>query len=470
MADTGRSVDRPDALALPTMVRVVDGVSALLIVTGESLGGWLLPGWSIAWFSPLFLMGVALLVARHAWRRTPSILSHIAPRLIGTGDPASRRIARIALGSRATVLLVGAIAVATLGYTLKPGQPRLSHNEIWNLPARWDAGWHLGIARGGYEYSRELEGRQQPVAFFPLYPLAARLAGDLVTVPAKLLRDPTLFGNGNTRVAWGGVLVSIACFVLACQRVYLVARESVGDEGGLRTVVLMCCYPFALFFSAAYSEGLFLLCLVSAVLAWQRRAYGTAFLWGVALGLARSNGWTAACALAIDAVMRRSGRRALLASTGPLLGMGLFSGYILTLTGDPFAWARAQGAWGRALTPTAFIERRWDEIVRQGVLQYVVRDPVDAITGLVILSALSLAGYLFWQRKWLFGALIVVYLLPAIVIDLPATGRMTAVLFPLFIALASLASSPRLFWSVAVIFTLLQALLTVHHYTWRPPF
>ena len=45
-----------------------------------------------------------------------------------------------------------------------------------------------------------------------------RVAGDLVTLPARLLRDPTLFGNGNTRVVWGGALVAVLAVTLALVR------------------------------------------------------------------------------------------------------------------------------------------------------------------------------------------------------------------------------------------------------------
>ncbi len=73
------------------------------------------------------------------------------------------------------MLLVATLAISTLGYSnVVPF--RIAKGEIANLPARWDAGWYLGIARTGYEYDRRARG-QQNVVFFPAYPLLMRTAG-----------------------------------------------------------------------------------------------------------------------------------------------------------------------------------------------------------------------------------------------------------------------------------------------------
>lgn len=457
--------------AVPTKVRIADAMGLVLTLGGESLSAILGVRATVGWFSPFFVAGVAILAIRHVTYPSPNVLRRARSWLFyERGEPSLRRVAKMALFSRVAVLAAGLTAAALVGYTLMPLQPRFSHNELWNLPGRWDAGWYLGIAREGYEWRPELEGRQQPIAFFPLYPGIVRIAGDLVTVPAKLLQDPDIFGNGNTRVLWGGVLVSIACFVFASQRIYLIARHYLNPELAVRSVLLMAAYPFALFFGATYSEALFLLCLSSTVLAWLEGNMRSAFLWGVATGLARSNGWTAALALASDAVIRKRGWRAVGASTGPLAGMGAFSMFVYWLTGDPWSWARAQEAWGRTFAPFDFITRRATSISDHGLIGYITREPVDAITAVATAMSLVLSGVLLGQRKWLLGILAIGYILPAILIDLPAAGRMTAVVFPLFICLASLIHSSRVFWAVAGVMWILQLALAMAHYTWRPPY
>ena len=46
-----------------------------------------------------------------------------------------------------------------------------------------------------------------------------RVAGDLLTLPAKAARNPEFLGGGNARVLWGGVLVSVVCFGLALRNI-----------------------------------------------------------------------------------------------------------------------------------------------------------------------------------------------------------------------------------------------------------
>lgn len=456
---------------LPRVVRTADAVGILLFVFGESLGALIFPRWTIAWFSPFFLLGVLVLLVRHSVHFSPTVFRRITDGLREKrSDSNVRLISRLALASRVSALAIGLAAVGLVGYTLQPFQPRLSHNELWNLPVRWDAGWYMGIARGGYDWREELEGRQQSIAFFPLYPIAVRVGGDMVTVPAKILRDPELFGNGNTRVVWGGVLISIVCFTFAVRRLYILTRDLIDDYTAFRTSLLLITYPFALFFSAAYSEALFLLCLVSTVLAWERGQTRDAFWWGLATGLARSNGWAASAALLLDAAFRWRSMRRFLAASGPVLGMCLFSLYIYWLTGDPFSWARAQQGWGRALDPLATVTRRATAISDLGMLGYVQTDPVDALTALSIIVAVATAGFLLFNRRWLYGVLILAYIAPAVLIDLPAAGRMTAPAFPIFLVLASWLKWRPAFWVTAALFGLGQAFLAARFFTWRTPF
>jgi hypothetical protein len=48
-----------------------------------------------------------------------------------------------------------------------------------------------------------------------------------------------------------------------------------------------------------------------------------------------------------------------------------------------------------------------------------------------------------------------------------STGRLTATLFPLFIWLGAITR--RATWAAVLIFAMLQGLIAVLFYTWRPP-
>jgi hypothetical protein len=372
------------------------------------------------------------------------------------------------------VLGIGLAAALLIGYTLAPFQFRVSHDELQNLPARFDAGWYLTIARRGYQWRAELRGHQQSIAFFPLFPMAMRIAGDIVTIPARLLRDPLMIGGGDARMLWGGVLCSIACFGLALPKVYERGVIDLGDAAGAgRSVLLLATYPFAVFFSAPYSEALFLLASVATTLAWSKGELRRALWWGLAAGLARSNGWTLSVPLLLDAAFgagrRDQTRIRLLVAMGPVLGASVFSLYVYGLTGNPVDWIHAQQGWGRALTPLAFVTRRGASIGELGFLGYIAGDPVDAITGVCVLLTLGTSLALIWRRDWLNGMLGLCYLAPALLIDLPAAGRMTAVVFPTFVALARLLRGAP-YVGVVVAFALVQAYLAARFFLWRPPF
>ncbi len=454
---------------------LLDSTGIGCLVLGETIGGLLFPRCSFLSFTPTFWAGVAVLTLRHVIWPRPSLFAALANRVRAYWrEQGVARTWSVALASRVAVLAVGVLVVLGVGYTLRPLQFRVSRNELVNLPARFDAGWYLGIARHGYQWRPELRGHQQNVAFFPVYPALMRVGGDVLTIAAKVTRNPRLFGGGDARMLWGGALVSVLCFGWALRQVMLLAQLE-QPEGSVpaRGVMLLAAYPFSLFFSAPYPESVFLLVLASTVLAWNRGDMRSAGLLGALAGFTRSNGWTVSAALLTELILGPRPRdRTLprfLVAVCPLFGAALFSAYVWHLTGDPFEWTRAQEGWGRQVALTGFLAHRIDAIQNGGLLAYLMRDPVDAITCGCTAWMLVMAAVLAVRRRWLYSALIVFYLLPAIAIDLPALGRMTAVLFPAFIASASLVRG-RAYAALVVLLGVGQAFLAGRFFLWQPPY
>jgi Gpi18-like mannosyltransferase len=380
----------------------------------------------------------------------------------------------VALTTRLAIFIVCALTVTTLGLTLKPFQFRISRHAIENLPARFDAGWYLGIARRGYVWSEEKIHRPQNVAFFPLYPMLMRVGGEIVTIPAKIANAPEMLGGGDARVIWGGVLVSLICFTIALGRVQDLAQFITGDGQAARaTVLLQAVYPFGIFFGQAYSEALFLLAAVSMTLAWKQQRLGSALGWGLAAGLTRSNGWTLSLAFLLDLVVSRSSSsrgRQIAAALAPLAGAALFTLYVWQLTGHPLAWVQAQEAWSGQFRPFAFITSRVDLIAMTGIWGYVTGEVVDVVTVLSVLASLAAAILLTLRREWLLAAIVVVYLAPAIVLNMTALGRMTSVLFPVFIAVAPLLKTRWLLYVVAGAFVICQWYFAARFSLWLTPY
>ena len=68
------------------------------------------------------------------------------------------------------------------------------------------------------------------------------------------------------RVFWAGVVISVIAFAWASDYLVRLARETIGEDRASAAVALMAAYPFAVFFSAPYTESLFVLGAVGGVL------------------------------------------------------------------------------------------------------------------------------------------------------------------------------------------------------------
>ena len=132
--------------------------------------------------------------------------------------------------------------------------------------ARWDSVWYLAIAHDGY-------GAAGRPAFFPLYPLLARAGGWVV---------------GSPLVA--GALVSIACLVAGLAALYELTRLELGGEAARWTVIALAASPMSFFFSAVYSESLFLALSAGALLAARRGRWWWAGALGALAAATRSAG------------------------------------------------------------------------------------------------------------------------------------------------------------------------------------
>jgi mannosyltransferase PIG-V len=160
-------------------------------------------------------------------------------------DRAALRVTWQALcGSRLVVLISGVLAVLSFGNapnwtSFDPAGLTAPFGYFGNLLAapfaRWDSVWYLAIAQGGYDHE------PARTAFLPLYPLAVRGVG--VALGSDLI---------------AGVLVSLLAFAVALMLLYRLVALELGAELARVTVLLIAFCPMAYFFSAVYSESLFL--------------------------------------------------------------------------------------------------------------------------------------------------------------------------------------------------------------------
>ncbi len=212
--------------------------------------------------------------------------------------------------------------------------------------ARWDSVWYLAIAQGGYGH----QGSR--TAFFPLYPLVLRGLG--VVLGSELL---------------AGVVVSLVAFAIALTLLYELVSLELDDERARVTVMLVAFCPMAYFYSAVYSESLYLALSLGCILAARRGSWASAGLLGALAATSRNSGIMLIVPVVLlflygprgDSAVRgprRAGwRRALpcYRLTPRILwallipaGLGAYIGWLALSTGDGLAPFHAQQVWFRS--------------------------------------------------------------------------------------------------------------------------
>jgi hypothetical protein len=231
--------------------------------------------------------------------------------------------------------------------------------------ARWDGVWYLVIARYGYRPDLGITSRD---AFFPLYPLALRSV-------SWLGPPPILAGVLVSVVAFGFALYGI--HRLATLELARYARPTLDGERLARAaqlaVLLTAFAPMAFFFSAVYSESLYL--ALSVGLFWSAR-HGR-WAWVGVLGALAGATRSAGLVLLLPALMlylygpredrppdypggvgprlrvplrmrpRYRLRRDLLWLGLLPVGVVLYGSYLALAGGDPLAPLHAQEVWSR---------------------------------------------------------------------------------------------------------------------------
>jgi Mannosyltransferase (PIG-V) len=285
------------------------------------------------------------------------------------GAAAASHAARWALvavvASRLLVLAAGVLGRWALGPRYHHGEAASSVGALLRFPHRyfvdpwvqWDSYWFLRVARGGYRGI----GR---AAFFPLYPLLLR-AGHLTDLRYGLV----------------GMVVSVACFAAAAAVLFKLVAADAGEDAALWSVVFLSFACTSFFFSAVYSESLFLLLTLAAFAAGRRGHWALAGAAGLLASATRSAGVLLLVPLVWMWVEQRRGRALRLPGARPdpgpaglsaprpspwslgwlLLvpaGVGLFMAYTRVRFGNALLFMTAERHWDRRLhLPTTAVVR-----------------------------------------------------------------------------------------------------------------
>ena len=349
---------------------------------------------------------------------------------------------RLFLWSRGALWLLAVVVVVVFDGSLNARRGEWDSGRLHDLGvavdvwARWDSDWYLRIAAHGYSWPSSTP------AFFPLYPL-------LIAGGGRVLLGHDLLA---------GVLISLAAGTAAFALLYRLTVERLDEQAARRTVLFLAVAPTSLFFGAVYSESLFLLLAVlSFVLAERGRLAGAGAAAGLAL-LTRSAGVALLPALVVFAWRQPQRLRALAGvAIAPLL-FALYPALLALWIGRPRAFLDAQQVvWERRLSPAGPLGG-----LAAGIQHHAVPDVSVAVALLVL-------GVVAWRRL---GAPYGLYALASVALPLSFVSdkvplwsiqRFAVVVFPAFMALATVARTRR---ATIVIATLLAAGLCVYVVRW----
>jgi len=226
------------------------------------------------------------------------------------------------------------LAAAFVAEYLIPRNPKLplEHGPILSSLTSWDGFYYLSVATGGYQ-ADPVAGAYTNLAFPPLYPFLIRLFSWPVPGSEALV----------------AVIISNVAFLAALALLVRLGTPYLGRRRAAIAAGFLCIYPFASVFAMAYTESLFVLFMVAAFLAAERRHRAWAGIFLALTVLTRIQGAVLILPLLV-LMLRQDGWRPRASQAwlllGPIAALG-FLGYLATVTGSTTAFLDAQKAWGR---------------------------------------------------------------------------------------------------------------------------
>lgn len=395
------------------------------------------------------------------------------------------RVWRPLLASRVLVWTVGVLAAWLRHHQGVPVDPTgltasLGHTgNIIAAPAvRWDAIWYLAIAQLGYLHSPALPD------FFPLYPLLIR----------------ALSWSAVSAVV-AGVVISLVAFWVGLELLHRLVEQDFGPRAANATVWLLALFPMSFFFSAVYTEALFLALSVGCLYLARRDRWLWAGLLGGFASATRSIGVLLVVPLAVLYVQQLRGslpgprgaqqisgwRGFIAARWRGLVGIALaplgLAAYVIGMAaydGTPFAMFNAQQADRGFVLPPVTIVRQFTWTVHHisaahGTGQFGLGLLNTGVMELAFLALAAVCAVGMFRRlnpayvAYTIVALLVLLSEPTIrQSPLTSFPRYIMVLFPLWVWLALVLHRHRRIWVAALaLSTLALALFTFDFATWN---
>ena len=250
---------------------------------------------------------------------------------------------------------------------------------------RWDCDWFATVMRDGYPATPAVTlAGQVDWGYMPLLPLLARLPSVLAPISPEFAL----------------LITSNVAFLLAALVTYYYGREQFGEAFARALVLVMCFNPYSVYFSAGYSEPLFLLMTALSLLLWRRERFLLAGLAAAAASATRIVGVFLVLPLTISALqdgmlsgLSKLRERDLRMLNGILLapaGFALFTSFLYFRIGDVLAAFHAMAVGGSRVpgNPVRVLLRAWN-----------TADSMERYFAAIISVGLVLAVYLAIRKR-----------------------------------------------------------------------
>ncbi|MDQ3928381.1 MAG: hypothetical protein M3328_04435 [Chloroflexota bacterium] len=258
--------------------------------------------------------------------------------------------------------LAGAYAGAS---RLVQENPEYSGGWLAEMSLMWDAAYYANIAKDSYAFDPAAPAGAN-VAFPPLFPF-------LVSLVAGLLKWVSFgwdWGNEDYgAIIAAGMLISNASFFVALGLLIKWLTPRLGNAGAAMVALGLASLPTAFFFSAIYTESLFLVLVLGACLVarsewrWKWLCVG---LLGLLATLTRFAGVILLPVFALDYLAQtgwrwRKVRPDVLWLALVPVGVLLYLGFLWWRFGDPLAMNKSMEGWSH--TTSFFLGTYWNSLV-----------------------------------------------------------------------------------------------------------
>ena len=319
--------------------------------------------------------------------------------------------------------------------------------DIW---CRWDSEWQLSIVKWGYVASDDLTASYSNIAFFPLYPYLIKLL--TFWMPERFQTESVYL--------LVGLIISNVCFILALYGISKLAERLFNSDTAKLALPLIVSLPCAFYFSAFYGEILFLCLIVYTVILAENERWGWSALCAAGAALCRPHGVLLLLPAAIIYMNKRQWNFRKLGAAWlwyllvPAAICAYFYG-LCRLTGDFFAFFKAQSSWGRSLSDVSAFKEYFAPLFTRH------NRPTTIDLCMIVFSLIMSVWMLIKMKNKAYGAYSLLCTLILIGTgNLYSMMRYTAVIFPVWMFTADLLRErKKLFIFICALFGTLQVLL-----------